>query len=90
MELEQAKLEELEGGDSRIADEEEFGDGDDLGMEHSRPRAYGSYGESKDESVDDISRSHLNNLNHEGNYLFSLKLLLFLLLLSLLSKISIN
>ena len=48
MELEQAKLEELEGGDSRIADEEDYDDMDDVGMDHTRGYGFGGSGSNED------------------------------------------
>lgn len=53
MELEQAKLEELEGDDSRIVDDEEFGEIDDTGIDSVRRRGY-PFDESKDGNNGDI------------------------------------
>jgi hypothetical protein len=55
--LEQAKLEELEGGDSRVADEEDYDDMEDVGMDHNH--RYGGYGggtndDGKDDGDDDV------------------------------------
>ena len=55
MELEQAKLEELEGGDSRIADEEDYDDMDDVGIDgHNRGFGYGvTHDDGKDDGEED-------------------------------------
>lgn len=67
MELEQAKLEELEGGDSRIVDEEEFGDGEDGGLDPIRRRGY-PFDELKDGNTEDlIARAQQAGTNLSGN-----------------------
>lgn len=55
MELEQAKLEELEGGDSRVADEEDYDDMEDVGVDHSNRYGYGagSNDDGKEDGDDD-------------------------------------
>jgi hypothetical protein len=67
MELEQAKLEELEGGDSRIVDEEEFGESEEAGMEPVRHRGY-AFDELKEANEDLIGRSNQigSNLSGQG------------------------
>jgi hypothetical protein len=72
MELEQAKLEELEGDDSRIVDEEEFGENEENGIDSAvRRRGYPFGDESKDGNNDDgndvIGRATgQNSSNHAG------------------------
>jgi hypothetical protein len=67
MELEQAKLEELEGGDSRIVDEEDFGESEDTGMEPVRHRGY-PFDELKEANDDLIGRANQigSNLSGQG------------------------
>jgi hypothetical protein len=62
MELEQAKLEELEGDDSRVVDEEDFGENEDGNIDPVRRRGGYPFEESKDgTTADDIGRVNQNN-----------------------------